>query len=146
MATIDLAAQASRCLTSWSSGDFETTRSLLSEDVASEGPLGKTSGADAYISGAAQMAGSVSGVAVKRSLVEGDDVCLFYDLLLASAGSLPTVGWYHFSDDKIDEVRAYFDPEPLTRQTRLTPKQSPGEPLPSFMPLFAAGLQVCLPE
>ena len=35
-------AIASRCLAAWSSGDLDTTRSLLHDDVVFTGPLGAT--------------------------------------------------------------------------------------------------------
>src|ERR1700728_29420 len=108
---IDLGDTASRCLMAWTSGHPEDTRPLLSEDVVFEGPLGTTQGADAYVLGVRQMGDSVRGVDVQRLIVDGDDVCIVY-ALQSSAGTLPTVGWYHFSDDKIDAVRAYFDPRP----------------------------------
>jgi ketosteroid isomerase-like protein len=47
----DPKAIASRCLAAWSSGDLDTTRSLLGDDVTFTGPLGATEGADAYIEG-----------------------------------------------------------------------------------------------
>jgi hypothetical protein len=107
---------------------------LLSDDVTFEGPLGHTEGADAYVSGVAHMADAVSGVELKNLIVEGDDVCIMYDLLSKSAGAVPTIGWYHFRDDKIESVRAYFDPRQLTDK----PAQKK-----FHIPLFASALQVC---
>jgi ketosteroid isomerase-like protein len=134
MASVDLALTASRCLEAWTSGDLETTRSLLSDDVTFEGPLGHTEGADAYVSGVARMADSVTGVELKKLIVEGDDVCIMYDLQSKLAGAVPTVGWYHFRGDKIESVRAYFDPRQLTGR----PDKKTFD-----IPLFAAALQLC---
>ncbi len=138
MTTFDLAENASRCLKSWTSGDFETTRSLLSDNVTFDGPMGHTEGADNYVTGVAKMADMVTGVDLKKLVVDGDDVCLMYDLVTTPSGALPTVGWYHFSGDKIDSVRAYFDPRPLTEQ------RSQGQSKEKLdIPLFASGLQLC---
>jgi hypothetical protein len=138
--TIDLASKAQRCLESWTSGDLDTTRSLLSDDVTFDGPMGHTEGADAYVTGVAQMAQMVGGVHLKKLIVDGDDVCIMYDLLSEPAGPMPTVGWYHFDGDKIDAVRAYFDPRPLTEMAQT----ETAAPKNAFqMPLFAAGLQLC---
>ena len=116
------------------SGDFATTRALLSDDVTFAGPMAATEGADDYVSGVERMSEMVTGVELQRLIVEGDDVCIMYDLLAEEAGPLHTVGWYHFRDDKIDSVRAYFDPRPLTEK-----KQPPQ----GGFPQFAASLQVC---
>jgi hypothetical protein len=134
----DLASHASTCLAASTSGDFETTRTLLSDDVTFDGPLGHTEGADAFVSGAARSQENVRTVELKQLVVDGDDVCIMYDLVSDAAGVVPTVSWYHFKDDKIDAVHAYFDPRSLA---------SKGQPVISKkgfdIPLFAAGLQLC---
>lgn len=132
--TFNPSGRASKCLEAWTSGDFDTARSLLSDDVIFDGPLGHTDGADAYIEGVADMSESIKGVSLNQSIAEGDDVCLIYDLVTEGAGPVPTVGWYHFRGDKIDRVRAYFDPRPLTTGRR---RETPD------IPLFAAPLQLC---
>lgn len=132
--TIDLAENASRCLEAWTAGDFETTRSLLSDDVSSDGPMGHTDGADAYVSGVSQIADAILGVQLRKTVVDGDDVCVMYDVLARDRSTLPTVNWFHFSGGRIDSVRAYFDPQPLNTPRA---KTSPD------IPLFAAALQVC---
>jgi len=143
MSTLELATTASKCLEAWSSGDLETTRSLLADDVTFSGPLGQTKGADAYVRGVSKMAETVTGVELKKLIVEGDDVCIMYDVFSNTAGPLPTVGWYHFSaDEKIDSVRAYFDPRPLTETHALSARDS-HDPVGVKIPLFNAGLQVC---
>ena len=136
MSPTDLASSASKCLTAWTSGDLEATRSFLSEDVTFDGPMGHTQGAQAYVEGVAQMAKSVKGIDLKKTFVDGDDVCIMYDLLSEAQGSLPTVNWYHFRDYKIDSVRAYFDPRLIANGG--SPAKKPLE-----MPLFAAALQLC---
>jgi hypothetical protein len=104
---------ASECLKSWTTGDFVTTRSLLADDVAFIGPMGATEGIDDYVSGVQGMAKMVKGAEQKKVIVDGDDVCIIYDLVTTVAGALPTAGWYHVRDGKIDWVRAFFDARPL---------------------------------
>ena len=106
---------ASKCLAAWSSGDLETTRSLLSEEVTFVGPLGSTRGADAYIEGIKGMVKIVERAEQREVLAEGDDVCIVYDLVTKTPPtSIPTAGWYKIHDGKITSVRAFFDPRPLT--------------------------------
>jgi ketosteroid isomerase-like protein len=144
MSALELATTASRCLEAWSSGDLATTRSLLSDDVTFTGPMGYTKGADASVRGVAKMAETVTGVDLKKLIVEGDDVCIMYDLVSTRGSAVPTIGWYHFgADEKIDSVQAYFDPRPLTDAMVTAPSTAPSRPESLHIPLFAAGLQVC---
>ena len=108
------AAVAARCLDAWTSGDFDTTRSLLADDVTFVGPLGHTEGADAYVEGVRGMAKMVKGVDRRQVIADGDNVCIIYDLVTDTpAGAIATAGWYGLRDGKIVSVRAYFDPRPL---------------------------------
>jgi hypothetical protein len=134
----DLASNASLCLAASTSGDFETTRTLLSDDMTFDGPSGHTEGADAYVNSAARMEANVRVVDLKKLVVDGDDVCIMYDLVSDAAGVVPTVSWYHFRDDKIDAVRAYFDPRTLASKGPGTESKRDFD-----IPLFAAGLQLC---
>ena len=105
---------ASDCLAAWSSGDLDTTRALLSEDVTFAGPLGSTQGADAYIEGIKGMVKIVERADQREVFAEGDDVCIIYDLVTKTPpASIPTAGWYKIRNGKITAVRAFFDPRPL---------------------------------
>jgi hypothetical protein len=124
---------------------MQTTRSLLAEDVTFVGPMGHTKGADDYVSGVARMADLITGIALKKVVADGDDVCIMYELS-TPGGALSTVGWYHFAkNEKIDSVRAYFDPRPLTEQPEAASVAADDRTPPHGvnMPFFAAGLQVC---
>jgi ketosteroid isomerase-like protein len=105
---------------------------LLQDDVTFVGPMGATQGAQDYVDGIERMGSMVSSARQTKLVVEGDDVCIMYDLVTDRDGAVPAVGWYHFRDGKIDSVHAYFDPSPLATKTA-----------PPGMPLFAASLQVC---
>jgi ketosteroid isomerase-like protein len=110
---------AARCLSAWSSGDLETTRSMLDDDVTFVGPLGATQGADAYIQGIQGMVKIVDKIEQHQVFSEGGDVCVIYDLITAQPPArIPTAGWYRVRDGKITAVRAFFDPRPLTSPDR----------------------------
>jgi hypothetical protein len=49
---------------------------------------------------------------VKKVFVDGDDVCVFYDLTLSGA-ALFTRGWYQVEDGKIRSLKVLFDPRPV---------------------------------
>jgi ketosteroid isomerase-like protein len=106
---------ASRCLAAWSSGDLETARSLLHDDVTFTGPLGHTEGADAYIDGIKGMVRIVERVDQHEAISQGGDVCIIYDLVTSTPpATIPTAGCYKVRDGRIASVRAFFDPRPLT--------------------------------
>jgi hypothetical protein len=147
---VDLAHTASTCLASWTSGHFELTRSLLADDVTFVGPLATTHGADAYVEGVRGMARMVRGLTLQQLLVEGDNVCIRYELDVEQVGPIPTVGWYHFRNGRIDSVQAYFDPRPVTELRSPTDGKPSTPPSPAppridavDIPQFASSLQVC---
>jgi hypothetical protein len=46
--------------------------------------------------------------------VDGDDVCMFYDLVTNSpAGTALVAEWHHVSGGKIDRIRVVFDARPF---------------------------------
>jgi SnoaL-like protein len=113
---IGVATVASGCLEAWSSGDLDTTRSLLAEAVTFDGRLGSTRDADAYIKGINGLVKMVERTDQREVFVDGGDVCIIYHLVTkAPPASIPTAGWYRVRDGKITAVRAFFDPRPLVR-------------------------------
>jgi ketosteroid isomerase-like protein len=119
---------ATTCLEAWSTGDFATARSLLREDVTLDSPLGSANGVEASMNRLADLAQQVIRADQKRVLVDGDDVCIMYDLVTVSAGTVPTSDWYHVAAGKIDSVRAYFDSRRLRAQEPGPESAAPGVP------------------
>jgi hypothetical protein len=110
------AAIASRCLAAWSSGDLDTTRSLLADGVTFTGPLGATTGIDDYIEGIRGMVSIVDHVEVQEVFAEAGNVCIIYDLVTHTPpATIATAGWYRVREGEITAVRAFFDPRPLIR-------------------------------
>ena len=145
------ARAAATCLRAWSAGDYDAARTLLSDDATFESPLGARPGLAGVAPEGAAVADRVTGIALRKTVVDGDDVCILFDLVAEPDGALPAVGWYHFRDDKIDSVRTYFDPRRLELSPPATQGRDTGAPpmatlsgVPEGMPLFGASLQVCL--
>ena len=106
---------ATEYLLSWTSGDLDTTRSLVTDDVTFVGPLGQASGVDEYITGLEGMTKMVEKVEIEKTIADGGDVCIKYQLVTNTpAGAIPTVNLFEIADGKVTSVRAYFDPRPLT--------------------------------
>jgi len=89
-------------------GDLETARSLVHDDVTFVGPLDTADGIDAYMSGLQELAKIVRGLTRRRSSRRRPRVHR-----LRPSGRVvcpvPTAAWYHVRDGKIASVSAFFD-------------------------------------
>ncbi len=115
MPGLDAGTIATTCLEAWTSGDLATARSLLRDDGTFVGPSGANEDADEYMAELEELAKVTTGAEQRRMVVDGDDVCILYDLFTESAGPLSASTWYHIQDGKIDSIQAYFDARPLAR-------------------------------
>jgi ketosteroid isomerase-like protein len=114
MSESDAKAVAGRFFEAWTTGDFDTARSLLHDDVSFAGPLDRFDSADAYIAALSGLSPMVRAVEERKVFVDGDDVCVIYDLVTNSpAGTAPTAEWYHVRAGRISSVRVFFDARPF---------------------------------
>jgi ketosteroid isomerase-like protein len=97
----------------WTSGDFDTARSTLRDDVTFVGPLGTADGVDECMRGLQGLKQIIEASEQRKVIADGDDVCLIYDLVTNAAGTIPTAGWFHVRDGKIAAIRVFFDARPL---------------------------------
>jgi hypothetical protein len=97
----------------WPRRDFDTVKQLVHDDVTFVGAMGATSGVTEYIDGLRGLSRMVNGLNVTKVFVDGDDVCVIYDLLTDTAGALPCVAWYRVTNGKVASTRVFFDPRPL---------------------------------
>jgi hypothetical protein len=97
------------CVQAINDEDFEKGRSLVSDDMSFVGVLGSRDSGDAYINDMTHMKLKYD---VKKAFVEGDDVCLFYDLTM-SGKTIFGCGWYHVENGKINSLKVLFDPRPF---------------------------------
>jgi len=68
----------------WTSKSFERARALLHDDVSFEGRIDSFSDADSYIASPRQLSGIFTGAEKRKVFVDGDDVCVIYDLKTAT--------------------------------------------------------------
>jgi ketosteroid isomerase-like protein len=97
----------------WTSKDFQRARGLLHDDLAFEGPIDTFGDADSYVASLQQLAGIVTGADKRKVFVDGDDVCVIYDLHTAPVPSARTCEWYRVRDGKIASVSVVFDARPF---------------------------------
>jgi hypothetical protein len=89
--------------------DFKTARVLVQPEMKFEGVMGTRDGADSYFTDMEKMQLKYD---VKKIFSDGDDVSVFYDILI-SGKNIFCAGWYHLKNNKIDLMRVIFDPRPL---------------------------------
>jgi ketosteroid isomerase-like protein len=114
MANIGSRAVADKFFKAWTTGDVDTARSLLHDNVSFSGPIDKFDNADAYIGALRGLAQIVKAAEEQKVFVDGNDVCVIYDLVTNTpVGAAPTAEWYHVRDGKISAVRVFFDARPF---------------------------------
>ena len=96
------------------SGDIQTARSLLADDLRFKGPIDEFDNADEYMQSVGKLAQIVTGTDVKKIVAEGDDVVTIYDLHTSTpAGTSNIAEWATVKDGKIVELRVFFDARPF---------------------------------
>ncbi|MDN5893168.1 MAG: nuclear transport factor 2 family protein [Nocardioides sp.] len=112
----DSATLARSYFDAWRSKDFETLRSILSEDVTFRGPLGVADGADECIRGLSGMSQIVTDAAVAHTFVatdHPDEVVTWFDLHTDIASPTATANWMHIENGQIARIRVTFDPREI---------------------------------
>jgi ketosteroid isomerase-like protein len=95
------------------SGDMQTARSLLADDLRFKGPIDEFDNADDYLQALGRLAQIVTGTDVRKVVADGADVVTIYDLHTSAAGTSPVAEWATVRDGKIAEMRVYFDARPF---------------------------------
>ena len=109
----DAARVATDFFEAWTSKDFDRARELLHDDVSFVGPIDSFSSADAYLEALRQLSGIVTGAETQKVFVDGDDVCVIYDLKTAPVPSSRTCEWYRVRDGRIASISVVFDARPF---------------------------------
>jgi limonene-1,2-epoxide hydrolase len=97
--------------------DFAAARGFLADDLRFEGPIDRFDKADDYITAITRLYGMVQGVEHQKTIVEGEDVAVFY-VLDTPVAKAPVAEWYSVRSGKIVHLRAYFDARPFSPPSR----------------------------
>ena len=96
------------------SGDVQTARSLLADDLHFVGPIEEFHNADDYMQSVGKLAQIVTGTDVKKAVADRDDVVTIYDLHTNTpAGTSNIAEWATVKSGKIVEIRVFFDARPF---------------------------------
>ena len=105
---------AEKFIKSIAAGEFAAARQLLGNEFSFEGPFDTFSNAEPYLAALQRLHAMVLGVEIKKVFVDGDDVCVLYDLETnGPAGTALICEWMQFRGGKIASVRAVFDAMPF---------------------------------
>jgi ketosteroid isomerase-like protein len=97
------------------SKDLETVQSLLAPDVTFVGPIMNLQGAAAVLESFRRIGAIHVRNDVNRIFVDGDEICVIYDFVSDTVGSIPTIEWLHVRDGRIASIRLYYDQLPWRR-------------------------------
>lgn len=107
--SVDIVERYSSAL---SSGDFDTARSLLADDLHFLGPIDEFHRADDYVGALRNLFSMVRGVEDQATVAQDAEVVRFY-VLDTPVARAPVAEWYTVKDGRIAELRAYFDARPF---------------------------------
>ncbi|HYY02886.1 MAG TPA: nuclear transport factor 2 family protein [Gaiellaceae bacterium] len=95
-------------------GDVQTARSLLADNLRFEGPIDEFDTADVYMQSVAKLHQIVEGIDAKKILADDTDVVTIYDMQTNTpAGTSKIAEWATVENGKIIAIRVFFDARPF---------------------------------
>src|SRR3989442_3592659 len=90
--------------------DFAGARRYMHDDLSFVGPFESFNRPEPYLEALGKLHHIVVRVEPRKTFVDGDDVCLLYDMVTNTpAGTAFICEWDHVRGEKIASVRAGFD-------------------------------------
>lgn len=101
---------------SWTTGDFDTARRCLADDLDFQGSIDAFHTADDFMGALKGFQGMLRGVTLLRSLFQEDGAALLYDCDTATpAGVIRTAEFFATKNGRIAEIRLVFDASELRK-------------------------------
>jgi predicted SnoaL-like aldol condensation-catalyzing enzyme len=95
-------------------GDWKAARSFMKDDLKFKGPIAEHDRPEAYIEDLKRLSSIIKRVDLKKVFVDGDSVCLLYDMVTNTpAGTAFICEWYQVDEGKIGAIRVVFDARPF---------------------------------
>ena len=96
------------------SGEWKSARAYLRDDMTFRGPIASYDRPEPYLEDQRKLSSIVKGIEMKKTFVDGDDVCLLYDMVTNTpAGTAFICEWHHVEGQKIASIRVVFDARPF---------------------------------
>ncbi len=94
--------------------DWAAARTHLADAIQFVGPFDSFSKPEEYLDALQKLHHIVDRVDLHKVFVDGEDVCLLYDLVTHTpAGTAFIAEWHHVKNGKIDRIRVVFDARPF---------------------------------
>jgi SnoaL-like domain len=95
-------------------GDFTAARKLVHDNLSFRGPLETFHQPEPYLESLKKLHHIVERVEMHKVFVDGNDVCLLYDMVTnTSAGTAFIAEWHQVRAGKIASIRVVFDARPF---------------------------------
>ena len=96
-------------------GDVRTARRYLADQFSFVGPAAHFTDPDQYLRATEHAARAVRGLDRHKVFIDGQDVCMFYDLRIdhEAVESVAVAEWYRVEDDRIAFIRTILDTAPF---------------------------------
>jgi hypothetical protein len=96
------------------SGDWAAARGFLKDDLKFKGPIAQYERPEPYIEDLKRLHIIVKDVQMKKIFVDGNDVCLLYDMVTNTPARTAFIcEWHHVEGSKIGSIRVVFDATPF---------------------------------
>jgi excinuclease UvrABC nuclease subunit len=94
--------------------DFVAARRVLADQFNFVGPFDSFERPESYLDSLQKLYPIVKKVTVRKTFVDGDDVCLLYDMATTTpVGTAFICEWFTVKNQKIKSIRAVFDARPF---------------------------------
>lgn len=94
-------------------GDFGAARKLVRDDLSFHGPIDQFDKPEPLFEALKTLLPMVERIEVRKVFVDGNDVCVLYDMVIKTSGTELIVEWFKVRDDKIASIRVVFDARPF---------------------------------
>jgi SnoaL-like protein len=92
------------------SGDFAGARKLLHDNLSFRGPIDTFDAPEPYLESLKKLRRIVERVDMRKVFVDGDDVCLLYDMVTSTpSGTTFIAEWHCVQAQKIASIRLAYD-------------------------------------
>lgn len=119
-----------RYMSAYYSGNVEGAGAYLAKDLHWTGPGAHFDSADAFIRGSAHAARALRGHEIRKIFVDGDDVCVFFDVLLDhQVKRMAMVNWYRLGGGRIVSIHTLFDTGPFRPRSGISIEETAIDPV-----------------
>jgi len=95
-------------------GNLAEARKLLHDKISFWGPIDTFDTPEPYLESLKKLHPIVKRIDMHKIFADGDDVCLFYDMVTnTAAGTALIAEWFHVEGQKIASIRVVFDARPF---------------------------------